>query len=94
LTSLTTSGDVTIGGNLTVNGTVTTVHSTTVEIDDKNITIAANATTAAQANGGGITLAGASASMVYTSADDSWNFNKNIIGNDVLIGLVVVVWVS
>ncbi|NBW22185.1 MAG: hypothetical protein EBR82_80965, partial [Caulobacteraceae bacterium] len=42
-TTLTTSGNATVGGNLTVtgnltvNGTVTTVNSTTVTVDDKNI---------------------------------------------------------
>lgn len=81
LTSLSTSGDITVGGNLTVTGTTTTVHSTTVEIDDKNLTLAAAATTAAQADGAGITVAGASATILYASAGDTWNFNKAIVGN-------------
>jgi hypothetical protein len=81
LTSLSTAGDLLVGGNLTVNGTVTTVNSTTVDIEDKNLTLAFSATTAAQANGGGITINGASATILYTSANDSWNFNKPMVGN-------------
>jgi hypothetical protein len=36
-TTLTTTGDTTIGGNLTVNGTTVTVNSSTITVDDKNI---------------------------------------------------------
>ena len=81
LASLTTTGDVLVGGNLTINGITTTVHSTEIVLDDKNITLANAATSAAQANGGGITLNGAAATMLYNSADDTWNFNKQIVGN-------------
>ena len=37
LTTLTTSGDVTVGGNLTVNGTTTSINSSTLQVDDKNL---------------------------------------------------------
>jgi hypothetical protein len=37
---ITFSSNVTVGGNLTVNGTVTTLNSSTVTIDDKNIELA------------------------------------------------------
>ena len=37
LTTLTTSGDVTVGGNLTVNGTTTSINSSTIQVDDKNL---------------------------------------------------------
>jgi hypothetical protein len=37
ITSLTTSGDVIVGGNLTVNGTTTSINSSTLQVDDKNI---------------------------------------------------------
>ena len=36
-TSLTTFGDVTVGGNLVVNGITTTINSSTLAVDDKNI---------------------------------------------------------
>jgi len=38
--NITFAGAVTIGGDLTVNGTVTTINSSTVTIDDKNIELA------------------------------------------------------
>jgi hypothetical protein len=37
LTTLTTTGAVTIGGNLTVNGTTTSINSSTLQVDDKNL---------------------------------------------------------
>ena len=37
ITSLTTTGDVTVGGNLTVNGTTTSINSSTIQVDDKNL---------------------------------------------------------
>lgn len=72
--------DLTLSGNLTVNGTTTTVNSTTLDVADLNITIADGAANAAAANGAGITVDGASANITYTSATDSWDFNKAITG--------------
>jgi hypothetical protein len=40
ITSLTTSGNVIVGGDLTVNGTTTSINSSTVQVDDKNIELA------------------------------------------------------
>jgi hypothetical protein len=37
ITALTTSGNVTIGGDLTVNGTTTSINSSTIQVDDKNL---------------------------------------------------------
>ena len=72
--------DLTLSGNLTVNGTTTTVNSTTLDVADLNITIADGAANAAAANGAGITVDGASANITYTSATDTWDFNKAITG--------------
>lgn len=79
-TSISITGDATITGNLTVSGTTTTVNSTTIALADANLELARNATTAAQANGAGITVTGPTtpATLTYTSADDRWNFNKNL----------------
>ena len=71
---------LTLSGNLTVNGTPTTVNSTTLDVADLNITIADGAADAAAANGAGITVDGAAATMLYTSATDTWDFNKAITG--------------
>jgi hypothetical protein len=77
--SVTASGDLTVTGNLQVNGTTTTVNSTTVDIADLNITVASGASTSAAANGAGLTVDGASATMLYVNSTDSWDFNKAVI---------------
>ena len=76
--NISVAGNATITGNLTVQGTTTTVNSTAVSIADINITLAKDATTAAAAEGAGLTVAGAGATLTYTSANDSWNFNKDL----------------
>lgn len=73
--------DLVLSGNLTVNGTTVTVNATTLDVADKNITIADGAADAAAANGAGITVDGASATILYTSATDTWDFNKAITGS-------------
>jgi hypothetical protein len=78
-TDVTVSGNAIITGNLTVQGTTTTVNSTTVEIGDANITLAKDATSSGAANGAGLTVAGAGATLTYTSANDRWNLNKDLI---------------
>jgi hypothetical protein len=77
-TNVTVSGNATISGNLTVNGTTTTLNSTTLDVDDINITVAKGAANAAAANLAGLTVDGASATLTYTSADDRWNLNKDL----------------
>ena len=72
------TGDVVVSGDLVVNGTTTTIHSTVVDIADKNITIAYGSADAAAANGAGITVAGADATMNYYSTPDGWEFNKAV----------------
>jgi hypothetical protein len=81
------SGKVIISGDLQVDGTTTTINSTTVDIDDKNITLAKGAVNAAAADGGGITLEGptTSATLLYESDDDSWNFNKKTTATELQI---------
>ena len=84
-----TSGNLTISGNLTVNGTTTTINSTTLDVDDLNITVAKGAADAAAANGAGLTVDGASANITYTSATDTWDFNKAITGTYTSLNPVV-----
>ena len=80
LSGATFTGAVTIP-DLTVTGTTTTINSTDLNVADKNITIADGAADAATANGAGITVDGAAANITYTSATDSWDFNKAITGS-------------
>ena len=72
------TGTLVVAGNLQVDGTTTTINSTTMEVDDLNITLASGAANAAAANGAGITVDGASATITYGSTSDSWSFNKNV----------------
>lgn len=75
-TTITTTGNVTVGGNLTVDGTTTTINSTELAVDDLNITIASGAADATAANGAGITVDGANATILYDGTNDEWDFNK------------------
>jgi hypothetical protein len=77
-TNISVDGAVVITGNLTVQGTTTTVNSNVVEIADKNITLAKGSFTSAEADGAGITVEGAGATLTYTSIDDRWNLNKDL----------------
>ncbi len=80
LASVTTTGNVTVGGNLVVNGTTTTVNSTTVTVDDKNLELGSVATpTDSTADGGGITLKGATdKTFNWVNSTDSWTASEHI----------------
>jgi hypothetical protein len=78
-TNISVAGNATITGNLTVQGTTTTVNSTAVAISDVNLTLAKDAADATQANGAGLTVSGAGATLTYTSVNDRWNFNKDLV---------------
>tara|TARA_B100000575_G_scaffold62709_3_gene47846 strand:+ start:31514 stop:37990 length:6477 start_codon:yes stop_codon:yes gene_type:complete len=71
-----TATSTTIAGNLIVNGTTTTINSSTLDVDDLNITVAKGAGSAAAANGAGLTVDGASATLLYQNTGDKWVFNK------------------
>lgn len=75
------TGTVVIAGNLQVDGTTTTINSTTLDVDDLNITIASGAPDAASADGAGLTVDGASATLTYASTGDKWVFNKPVYEN-------------
>jgi len=77
----TDSGTVQILGNLQVEGTTTTINSTTVSINDKNIILADSAANAAAADGAGITIAGANATLQYSATGDKFVFNKSFEGD-------------
>jgi len=73
-----THSKVVIKGDLQVDGDTTTVNTAVLEVEDLNITVAKNAADAAAANGAGLTVAGASATLIYASSGDRWNFNKDL----------------
>jgi hypothetical protein len=85
------TGTVVIRGNLQVDGTTVTVNSATLSVTDKNITVAKDAANAAAADGAGLTVAGASATMLYTSSTDTFNFNKGLVSTSaVLSGAITI----
>ena len=69
-----------IFNDITVNGTTTTINSTSVSVDDKNIEIGSVAVPSdATANGGGITLKGATDKTInWATATGDWDFSENI----------------
>ena len=83
-TTITTTGNVIVGGNLQVDGTTTTINSTELAVDDINITIASGAADATAANGAGITVDGANATILYDGTNDEWDFNKVITAPGVI----------
>lgn len=74
------SNNLTVTGSLTVSGTTTTVNSTTVTVDDKNLELGSVATpTDTTADGGGITLKGATDhTITWTNSTDSWDFSEHV----------------
>lgn len=71
---------LTLSGDLTVNGTTTTINSTEITVDDKNLVLGSVATpTDAGADGGGITLKGATdKTFNWVDATDSWTSSEHI----------------
>lgn len=84
-TNITTIGDatassLTVTGNLVVNGTTTTINSTTISVDDKNIELGAIASpTNTSADGGGITLKGATdKTFNWVNSTGSWTSSEHL----------------
>ena len=84
--SIATTGAVTVGenltvtGNLTVNGTTLTVNAETVEVEDKNIVLGKVETpTDATADGGGLTLKGATdKEFKWVDSTDAWTSSEHV----------------
>ena len=77
LTGTATGVNLTLSGDLTVNGTTSTINSTTLTVDDKNIEMGSVDTPSdTTANGGGITLKGATDKTIIWDSTNS-NFTSN-----------------
>jgi len=76
----TITGDITVSGNLTINGTTTNINSTNLVVEDKNIVLADVTTpTDVTADGGGITLKGATdKTFNWVDATDGWTSSEHI----------------
>jgi hypothetical protein len=80
LTGDATAVNLTISGNLTVNGTTTNINSTNLVVEDKNIVLAdVSSPTDTTADGGGITLKGATdKTFNWVDATDAWTSSEHI----------------
>ena len=74
------STGITIPGNLTVSGTTTTIETTTLDVEDNNIEMGAVTTpTDVTADGGGITLKGATDKTInWVNSTGAWTFNQPV----------------
>jgi hypothetical protein len=72
--------NLTLSGNLIVSGTTTTINSTTLTVDDKNIELGSTASPSdATADGGGITLKGdTDKTFNYVNATAAWTSNQDL----------------
>ena len=75
-----TGTSLVLSGDLTVNGTTTTINSTEITIDDKNLVLGSVATpTDAGADGGGLTLKGATdKTFSWIDATDAWTSSEHL----------------
>lgn len=72
------TGTLVIAGNLQVDGTTTTINSSTLTVDDLNITLADGAANSITADGAGITIDGAAASLQWNHANQQFRFDKDV----------------
>jgi hypothetical protein len=75
-----TGTSLVLSGDLTVNGTTTTINSTEITVDDKNLTLGSVASpTDAGADGGGITLKGATdKTFNWVDSTGSWTSSEHM----------------
>ena len=75
-----TGVNLTLSGDLTVNGTTTTINTTTLQVEDKNIEIGKVASPSdTTADGGGWTLLGSTnKTFNWLNATDSWTSSEHI----------------
>lgn len=77
---ITTTGNVTIGGDLLVSGTTTNINTTNLVVEDKNIVLGDTASPSdAAADGGGLTLKGtADKTFTWIDATDAWTSSEHL----------------
>ena len=74
------TGKVVIAGDFQVDGTTTTVNSTTMTVDDKNLELGTGAANDAAANGGGITIVSGEGNKTFQfeATGDNLGSSENI----------------
>ena len=78
--TISSAGLVSIPGDLTVSGTTTTINTTNLDVEDKNITLGKVSTPSdTTADGGGLTLKGATdKTFNWVNSTDSWTSSEHI----------------
>jgi hypothetical protein len=78
-TGTATAVNLTLSGDLTVNGTTTNINSTSLVVEDKNVVLGDVGTpTDTTADGGGITLKGATDKTInWVDATDAWTSSED-----------------
>ena len=73
-------GNLTVEGDFTVNGTTTTIDTTNLSIEDKNIELGkVSSPSDTTADGGGITLKGATDKTInWVNSTNSWTLSENL----------------
>lgn len=75
----TVSGNLLVSGNATVNGTTTIINSQTLNITDKNITIANGVSTSVLIDGAGIDAGNPTVAYIrYSDAVKGWTTGNNV----------------
>ena len=70
------NGNITLTGDLNITGDINSTSVTDLDVTDKTITIAKGAADSAAADGAGIVVDGAGASLLYDHTGTKWEFNK------------------
>ena len=78
--TISSAGLVSIPGDLTVSGTTTTINTTNLDVEDKNITLGKVSTPSdTTADGGGLTLKGATdKTFNWVNSTDSWTSSEHL----------------
>ena len=72
-------GSLFVGGDLTINGTTTTINSVTLTVDDKNIELGSvSSPSDVTAEGGGITLKGATDKFINWYTGTGWSSSESL----------------
>jgi len=72
------AGSLSVAGDLNITGDINSVSVTNLDVDDLTITVAKGASNSGEADGAGIVVDGASASLLYDDTGTQWEFNKNV----------------
>jgi len=77
------TGTVLINGNLVVQGVTTTINSSVVDISDKILVLASNASNSVQADGAGFEISGAKVNLLYNNSSNTFrtSIGMSISGN-------------